>query len=231
MSHETEPDFAAQLGSVPDPTATSVVAPPVAPRLPKAATRSEVRGRRLVALGASVGWLAAHLAVYGVRPDFATLPFPYIAAQILVPLLVSAASLSIALGRGRLGLGWKVGLVSALAVLGPASFCVIAAGAPVPRALEPAASSLLGTVLCFDITIAWAAVPLLAAAIVLRGAFAGGALWRSALLGAAIGLFAGATMNLHCPNVAPAHVLVGHGMAVILATLLGAFALVRRTRA
>jgi hypothetical protein len=178
-----------------------------------------------------VGWLAAHLAVYGVRRDFSTLPFPYIAAQILVPFVVSAASLSIALGRGRLGLGWKIGLVSVVAVLGPVSFCVIAAGAPVPRALEPAASSLVGTVLCFDITVAWAAVPLFAAAIVLRGAFAGGALWRSALLGAAIGLFVGATMNLHCPNVAPVHVLFGHGLAVVLATLLGAFALVRRTRA
>jgi len=231
VSHETEPDFAAQLGEIPDPAAISAAAPPVAPSLPKAPTRAEVRTRRVAALVASMGWLVAHLAVYGVRRDFSTLPLPYIAAQILVPLLVSAASLALALGRGRLGLGWRFGLVSAAAVLGPASFCVIAVGTPAPRALEPAASSLVGTVLCFDITVAWAAVPLFAAALVLRGAFAGGALWRSALLGAAIGLFAGATMNLHCPNVAPVHVLFGHGLAVILATLLGAFALVRRTRA
>ena len=84
---------------------------------------------------------------------------------------------------------------------------------------------------CFDLTVVWAAVPLLAAAVVLRGAFAAGARWRSALLGGAVGLFAGATMNLHCPNVAPAHVVIGHGLAVLLAALLGAFALTHRTRA
>jgi hypothetical protein len=44
-------------------------------------------------------------------------------------------------------------------------------------------------------------------------------------------LFAGATMNLHCPNVAPAHVLLGHGLPVIVAALLGGFVLVLRAKA
>ena len=89
----------------------------------------------------------------------------------------------------------------------------------------------MDTFLCFDITIAAVAVPLLCAAITLRGAFAAGARWRSALVGAGIGLFAGATMNLHCPNVAPGHMLLGHGLAVVVAAALGALALVLRARA
>jgi hypothetical protein len=143
--------------------------------------------------------------------------------------VIAGGSLFIALGAGRLGLGFKVGLISALAVLGPVAFCAIALGAPVPRAPEP--QTFLDTLLCFDITIAWVAVPLLCAAITLHGAFAAGARWRSALVGAGIGLFAGATMNLHCPNVAPVHVLFGHGLAVVAAAALGALALVTRTRA
>jgi hypothetical protein len=38
-------------------------------------------------------------------------------------------------------------------------------------------------------------------------------------------------MNLHCPNVAPLHVLMGHGLPVLVATLLGALVLGYRTRA
>jgi hypothetical protein len=113
-------------------------------------------------------------------------------------------------------------------VLGPASFCAIAFGAPVPRLAIPA--TLVDSVVCFDITVACVAVPLLCAAITLRGAFAAGARWRSALVGGSIGLFAGATMNLHCPNVAPVHMLLGHGFAVVAAVALGALVLVLRAR-
>jgi hypothetical protein len=169
------------------------------------------------------------LAVYGIRTDLTGLPLTYVAAQIALPVLLATGSLVVALGSGKLGLGLKIGLVSTLAILGPVSFCVIALGAPIPRVAEP--GTLIDTVLCFDITVAWVAVPLLCAAITLRGAFAAGARWRSALVGAGIGLFAGATMNLHCPNVAPAHMLLGHGLAVVVAAVLGALALVLRARA
>lgn len=169
------------------------------------------------------------MAVYGVRTDLAELPFAYVAAQIVLPVVLATASIVIALGSGKLGLGLKIGLISTFAILGPASFCVIALGAPVPRVLEP--GSWVDTVECFDITVAWIAVPLLCAASTLRGAFVAGARWRSALVGAGIGLFAGATMNLHCPNVAPGHMLLGHGLSVVVAAALGAIALVLRTRA
>jgi hypothetical protein len=230
VSSPTDPELAALLGEIPDPAApTSHAAPLRLPSLPRASTRPVVRRRRVAALVGGLSWLGVHLAVYGIRTDLKELPFAYVAAQIVLPVLLATASLVVALGSGRLGLGLKIGLVSTLAILGPASFCVIALGAPAPHVAEP--SSFVDTVLCFDITVAWVAVPLLCAAITLRGAFAAGARWRSALVGAGIGLFAGATMNLHCPNVAPAHMLLGHGLAVVVAAALGALALVLRARA
>jgi hypothetical protein len=38
-------------------------------------------------------------------------------------------------------------------------------------------------------------------------------------------------MNLHCPNVAPTHMLLGHGLAVIIAAVLGAAVLALRAKA
>jgi hypothetical protein len=229
-NRQTEPDFVAQLSDIPDPGA-SAPSIPAMPALPASPARRVARNQRIAALAGGGAWLALHLAVYGVRGDLSALPLPYVAAQIALPFAVAAGSLFVALKRGALGLGVKLALVSALAVLGPASFCILGAGAPPPRALEPESSSLIGALLCFDLTTVWAALPLLGAAIALRGAFAVGAPWRSALVGAAIGLFAGASMNLHCPNVAPLHMLFGHGLAVIVAALLGAFVLAYRTRA
>lgn len=230
MSNPTDPELAALLGEIPDPARpVSQAAPLRLPNLGSAPTRQVVRRRQVAALVGGLSWLGAHLAVYGIRTDLTGLPLTYVAAQIALPAVLASASLVVALSSGKLGLGLKIGLVSTLAVLGPASFCVIALGAPMPRAPEP--GTLIDTLLCFDITVAWVAVPLLCAAITLRGAFAAGARFRSALVGAAIGLFAGATMNLHCPNVAPAHMLLGHGLAVLIAAALGAVALVLRTRA
>lgn len=230
MSSPTDPELAALLGEIPDPSPPAGhTAPLRLPSLSDAPPRQVVKRRRALALLGGVSWIGAHLAVYGIRTDLSALPFPYVAAQIVLPALLATASLVVALGSGKLGLGLKIGVVSTLAILGPASFCFIALGAPPPRASDP--STLIDTFLCFDITIAGVAVPLLCAAITLRGAFAAGARWRSALVGAGIGLFAGATMNLHCPNVAPAHMLLGHGLAVVVAAALGALALVLRARA
>jgi hypothetical protein len=230
VSSPTDPEFAALLDEIPDPAAAANPAAPLRlPSLPAAPTRQVVRGRRAAALIGGLAWLGVHLAVYGIRTDLGELPFVYVAAHIALPVLVATGSLLVALGSGKLGLGMRIGLIITLAILGPVSFCVVALGAPSPRVPEPA--TLVDTLLCFDITVAWVAVPLLCAAITLRGAFAAGARARSALVGGGIGLFAGATMNLHCPNVAPAHILLGHGLAVVVAAALGALVLVLRARA
>lgn len=230
VSSPTDPELAALFSEIPDPAAPASPSPTIRlPSLPAAPTRRRVQGRRFAALIGGLSWLGVHLGVYGIRADLKGLPLTYVAAQIVLPVVLATGSLAVALGSGRLGLGVRIGLVSTLALLGPASFCIIALGAPVPSIAAP--GTLIDAVLCFDITAAWVAVPLLCAAITLRGAFPAGARWRSALVGAAIGLFAGATMNLHCPNVAPTHILLGHGLAVVVAAALGALVLVLRARA
>jgi hypothetical protein len=232
VTRRPDPDLDALFSEIPDPDFGAAQSPPSAlPELETSPTRNRRRNRRLAVLTGSVSWLLTHLAVYGIRTDYHELPALYRAAQILLPFLVAIASLFTALSYGKRGLGLRIGLISGLAVLGPLSFCLIAFGAPAPYAAAPGAASLLGILVCFDITVAWAAVPLLGAAFALPGAFASGVRWRSALVGAAVGLFAGATMNLHCPNVAPLHVLLGHGLPVIVATIVGALLLGYRTRA
>jgi hypothetical protein len=195
-------------------------------------TRSVTRRRRMAALGVSLAWLCTHLVVYGVRQDFAELPAGYIAAQIVLPIVFAACCLVIALAPGKLGLGLGVGLVSAMALLGPASYWMMALGLPMPHPPGPNALGFwLGSLLCLDITLAWAAAPLLLVALSLRRAFAVQAARRSALIGAALGLLSGAAINLHCPNVDPWHLLAGHGVPVALAALIGVFLVVRWTRA
>lgn len=225
------------LNEIPDPTAgaaapTPSARPPVAPRPTEPSpTRSAIGRRRAAALGVSLAWLATHLLVYGVRADFHQLPAEYVAAQVALPFAFGAASLLVAVAPGRLGLGLGIGVIASLALLGPLSFWLFAAALPRPYDAVSPNGFWLGSLVCLDITLAWAAAPLLLAALALRRAFPASAGWRSALVGAALGLLSGAAINLHCPNVDPAHLLAGHGVPVVVAALVGAFVVARWARA
>jgi hypothetical protein len=224
------------LKQIPDPLPAEPGEPggkvPVHAPQKLAPTRSVVRRRRAAALAVSLGWLCAHLVVYGVRQDFAQLPAGYIAAQVVLPVLFGACCLVVALAPGKLGLGVGVGLVGAMALLGPVSFWVLAVGLPIPHPpIAGGRSFWLGSLLCLDIAVTWAAAPLLLVALSLRRAFAGAALHRSALVGAALGLLSGGAINLHCSNVDRWHLVAGHGIPVVVAALVGALLVVRWTRA
>jgi hypothetical protein len=233
VTSPSDPDPSALFAEIPDPGLTTALSSSTARllELGSSATRDTTRKRRLAALTGSAAWLLAHLAVYGIRSDLHALPRLYVVAQIVLPFLLAALSLFVALSHGKLGLGMKIGVISGLSLLGPLAFCLIGCGAPPPHLAEREESSALAILLCFDITVVWTALPLLCAALTLPGAFATAVRFRSALVGAAVGLFAGATMSLHCPKVAPLHLLLGHGLPVIVATILGAVVLAYRTRA
>jgi hypothetical protein len=224
------------LNEIPDPVPPEAPQRPAAkpaPELQRAApTRSAAKRRRVAALGVTLAWLCTHLVVFGVRQDFGQLPATYIAAQVLLPSLFGASCLVVALAPGRLGLGLGVSLVSGMTLIGPLSFWLLMLGMPAPHP-APATSHgfWLGSMVCLDITLSWAAAPLLLLALSLRRSFAAQAARRSALVGAALGLLSGAAINLHCSNVDPRHMLVGHGTPVALAALVGAFLVVRWTRA
>jgi hypothetical protein len=223
------PDF----GDIPDPLEASAAhaLPPSALRFnTDSASRDKTRQRRIAALALSAGWLGAHLAVYGVRSDLPTLPLVYVAVQVVLPLVLALASLAVAVRAGRLGLGVNIGLLMALALVGPISFWLMGGAAPLPRAPEADSDSWLNAFVCLDITLAWAAVPIVCAALGLRRAFPSASSWRSALVGSACGLFAGAIMNLHCANIDRFHLLFGHGSPVLVSVLAGAFLMQRLAR-
>lgn len=223
------------LKQIPDPLSGEPEPPSQRARLPQdggGAPRSATRRRRIAGLALSLAWLCTHLAIYGIRQDFSELPGGYIAAQVLLPIVFGASCLAVAIAPGKLGLGLGVGLVAGMALLGPLSFWLLALGMPLPHPPRPGPFSFwLGSFLCMDITLSWAAAPLVFIALSLRRAFATQAVSRSGLVGAAIGLLSGGAINLHCPNVDPWHLLAGHGMPVLLAALVGAALIVRWTRA
>lgn len=192
--------------------------------------RAQTRRRRWVALALSGTWLATHVIVYGVRQDLSSLPYAYVAVQLGLPVAVAVASLAIALRPGKLGLGVSLGTIVTLALLGPLSFWLSALGMPRPAGVVGNANPSAALV-CFDLTLLWSALPLLAAAFGLRRSFASRAVWRSALVGATAGLFSGAAINLHCTNGDPLHMVLGHGLPVVLGALVGAFVLARWLRA
>jgi hypothetical protein len=75
---------------------------------------------------------------------------------------------------------------------------------------------------CLGLTVAAAAFPLLALALVRRGSDPVHPIATGAALGAACGASAGVMVEMWCPVAAPRHVLVGHVAPMIIMALVGA---------
>ena len=63
---------------------------------------------------------------------------------------------------------------------------------------------------------------LVGAAVVLRHAFLNAPVLRGALVGAACGLVGAISIHSHCPVVSASHVLVAHGLPIVVFGALGA---------
>jgi hypothetical protein len=189
----------------------------------------QTRRRSAALLGSA--WFACQLAAFGFRHDLSELPAAYLAAQVGLPLVLALGSLYVATRPGRFGLGTSFIGVALLALLGPLAFWATSAITPPAHPMPSDAQPWLRALVCSKVMLAWMTAPLVAAVLALRGAFAASAVWRSALVAASVGLVSGATLNLHCPNVHPFHMAVGHGLPIILVTMFGAFVLTRWVRA
>jgi hypothetical protein len=194
--------------------------------------RAEMKQRRRAASWLSVGWLASHLLVFGVRHDLWSLPPVYAASQIAAPLLLALGSLYVALRPGRWGLGSSTAGIAALAIGGPAAFGLLgfASRPPLLGAGEDT-EPLLAALVCSDLMLVWMSAPLFAAAFALRRAFAAAAVWRSALTGSGVGLASAVMINLHCDNGDPVHLLIGHAAPVAAGSLFAALVVTRWLRA
>jgi hypothetical protein len=203
---------------------------PVPVVLGSAPTRSTVQRRQWLALAVAAVWAVAQLAALGIRFDLGKLPSNYVALTVLFPLAIGIVALSLAVQPGRAGLGVPRSWLLPLVVIGPLSVVGTALLLPEPYA-SGIAGNRLAIFMCGNLALGWSAVPLLAAALGLRGAFAAGALWRSALVGTACGLGAAVAAQVRCPITGAWHIVLAHGGVVVIAALLGAFLLPRATQA
>jgi hypothetical protein len=220
-----------RLGEIPDPFAPEPTA--VGPLrgaaraldaggdLPPSPVRGRVRSMRVAAVVAALLWETGWVAFVERRGDCASLAAGTLAAGLALPLVAAVLALSAATQRGPRGLGRSAAEILALTLIPPAVFALITwwAGAP-DTSGAPFWSQ---AVPCMRATTILAAVPLGLGVWSLRGAFASASVRRTAALGVACGALAAATMSLACPDGGAKHVIVAHGVAMVVAGLAGAF--------
>lgn len=217
-----------QFGDIPDPVRAHAPRPPPEPPpapIEASPTRAESGRRRLVAIGVSLVWVLGFVvAVLGLRPDL-------VSATVIVQL--TAWSLALPLGlfvalRPRSS-GFPPGVVALRAtLLGILALFVGLAILPI-AGLE--ASPTFATIgVCLSFAMLLALPPLVGAALVLRSAFVNAPALRGALVGAVCGLAGSIGIHSHCPVVTASHVLLAHGLPLVLFAALGALFGMRRGR-
>ena len=198
-------------------------------KLPASPTRAEVRRKRAVAVVAALVYEAALLAMMGLRPDLATAPRAALALGFLAPVAALALAVaSSARSRGR-GLGEPPVRIASAMVGAIVLFAVAAVLGPHDSSASDATTG--ATLACAMGVMMLAFAPLVLVAVAFRRAFTASAPWRTAALGVACGALAAAAIHLRCAIDDPIHVIVGHGAAIALGAIAGAFVLSRFTRA
>lgn len=217
-----------QLSGIPDPVPRGSSVPPPPPKLAPAPTRAQFWRSRSWALVAAGVWAFGHLGIRAFKGSFDQLPLWYSISHVAVPFVLGIALAFLALRRGALGLGTAAAKLMGLVVVSIGSFWLLAMLLP---SLNPIAPEPAGTMSCMGHTLAWVAGPLVLVAIGVRGCFPAGSRWRSAGLGAAAGLFAGALTNLQCSAGGHVHMVLGHGSSAVIAALLGGLVIAKFSRA
>ncbi|MGE0327352.1 MAG: hypothetical protein AB7K71_14820 [Polyangiaceae bacterium] len=217
-----------QLANIPDPVIGGAPLPPAPTALGAAPTRAQFWRTRSWALAAAGLWAFGHLGVRAVKGSFHGLPVWYSVSYVGVPFALGSALAFLALRRGPLGLGTGAGKLIGVVMGSIAAFWALAMLLP---SLNPIAPEPAGTMSCMGHTLAWVAGPLVLLAIGVRGCFPAGAGWRSAGLGAAAGLFAGALTNLQCSTGGHLHMMLGHGSSAVVAALVGGLLIAKLSRA
>lgn len=173
-------------------------------------------------------WAFGHLGIRAAKGSFAGLPLWYSLSYVFVPFALGSALAFLALRRGPLGLGTAAGKLIGLVFASIATFWALAMLLP---SLNPIAPEPAGTMSCMGHTLAWVAGPLVLVAVGVRGCFPAGSRWRSAGLGAAAGLFAGALTNLQCSAGGHLHMMLGHGSSAVIAAVVGGALIAKLSRA
>jgi hypothetical protein len=208
------------FADVPDPfdVAAATVAP--AARRPEvfAPARARVRLVRGIALAIVLVYEAFWLAV--LKTHAGDRPSATIALGFFVPLVAGAFALGAAIRRGARGLGEPVAAIAA-ATLG-ALFLFVGATLLVAPA-DARGAFWPDVVRCIGVSSLFAAGPLAIGFYAFRGAFASASTWRALALGTACGALATVMMSVVCSTGGQFHVLVGHGLTMVLGGAVGGF--------
>lgn len=221
------------LGSVPDPFAShDVDALPPPPALPSGAgTRSEHARRLGFSIVLAIGWQAFWTLAIEHRSDLGAPSMGAIALGLLVPLVAMGLAAWAGLARGERGLGLPVTLLASLIVASALFFAAATLGVD-PADHAPSAGAFVDRAARCALVTSLLCVPSLALVVrAFRAAFVTMATWRTAALGVACGALSAATMSLVCPHGEALHVLVGHGIMMLVGGIVGALLGARWTRA
>lgn len=216
------------FGSIPDPvrepSSRPLPAPPPTPDEPSP-TRDQSARRRAVAVLAAVIWIAAVVAFgLGFRPDLLR---PEVLVQLSLWTIAVPLGLSVAL-RPRAS-GWPPGVIALrVALVGIAVAFVGLALWPVPGVSAPLTAGSVGV--CLSLALVLAVPPLAFAIFVLHRAFLNAPALRGAVVGAVCGLAGSVGIHSHCPVVTTGHVLLAHGLPVLVLGVAGALFGIRRGR-
>jgi hypothetical protein len=212
-----------RLRDIPDPFAEGAVAPVrSAPlrQLPPSPSRAGVRSARTRALVAALVYEGLWLALVEHRADLGVAPRVELAVGLGIPVVACVLALSGAVRAGGLGLGESA---RRLAALVGASVAVFVVGTTLLAPVDTEGARFWPhTLQCMGITCALAAVPLALGVWAFRRSFVASSRWRGACLGTAAGALAAATMSVLCSSDGAGHVLLGHGVMVVVGAAAGA---------
>jgi hypothetical protein len=207
------------FGSIPDPAAGLGVRPPPSPVPPSdpSPTRAERRRRSLIALGFGVAWVVFLVWRLGLRGNIAD---GGLLASLALWTLVSGGGLALALRPNARGLPPSLRVVQIILL---ALAALYVAGVLVRDATAPDVPIHWGNVLgCLSCAHLLAAGPLVVAALMLRRSFLSFPAWRGAVVGAACGFGGAIGIHAHCSVETASHVLVAHGLVIVISAALGA---------
>jgi hypothetical protein len=214
-----------RLAEIGDPFAEDAGAPirpmdrPVA-SLGPSPTRPQVHLLRAIALGAALVYDAAWLVFRERRPDLSSASALDLALGIAIPLSAAGLALSAAVRRGPRGLGAPAMRLAALSLGAPILFAIATLLTAPPDAGDPRFWRHAAG--CMAVTAILTLGPMVLGLWAFRHAFAAAATWRTVAIGVAAGGLAAAAMSLACPITTAAHVIVGHGLVMIVAGLVAA---------
>jgi hypothetical protein len=218
------------LREIPDPFAPSELPSSMgAPPQGASPTRADRARRGVLAAAVVLAYQVGWVIVVERRRDIATIPTWTLALGLLIPLAASTLAFSAVSARGPRGLGVPAPWLAVLCTLPPVLFGVVTLATSPPDADAGHFWDL--AIRCMGVTTLLTAGPLALGAWIFRHAFAAASTWRTAALGVACGGLAAATMSLACWHSGALHIVVGHGMMMLLGGAAGTLLGRRITRA